>query len=104
MLRSGSKCYPETDDSTEIDEDESESSTIETNDSGVPPNHWLCDQCSENADCTDGVCTCRDGWDGNGYKCEYKCPESFVWEDDRCIQTSDEDECKYAQHQMKTTS
>lgn len=51
----------------------------------LAPNHWLCDQCSEHADCNQGVCICRSGWNGNGIECVYNCPDEYVWNIDRCI-------------------
>lgn len=51
----------------------------------LAPNHWLCDQCSEHADCNQGVCVCRSGWNGNGIECVYNCPDEYVWNIDRCI-------------------
>lgn len=57
---------------------------------------WLCDQCSDNAECFQGVCVCKNGWNGDGYDCIYNCPADFVWSIDRCapISSSDEDERK----------
>lgn len=46
--------------------------------------HWLCDQCSEHADCNQGVCICRNGWNGNGIECNYNCQDDSVWNIDRC--------------------
>lgn len=92
FYRSGSKCYPEND-STETTE-ETETSTGESNNSGVPPDHWLCDQCSEYADCNNGVCKCRNGWTGDGIECLYNCPDDSVWENDRCVPTIEEDDSK----------
>lgn len=100
FYRRGPNCYPESDDSTETTEEietstrDDDSEAFDNNNSGIPPNHWLCDQCSENADCTNGICKCHDGWTGNGNICEYKCPEYSVWENDRCVPTSEEEECK----------
>lgn len=58
---------------------------------------WFCDQCSDNAECFQGVCVCKNGWNGDGYECVYNCPSDFVWSVDRCapITTSDEDESKW---------
>lgn len=57
---------------------------------------WVCDQCSDNAECFQGVCICKNGWNGDGYECNYNCPSDFVWSIDRCvsISISDEDERK----------
>lgn len=85
---------------TEVAE-ESESITTElpdlTTSSGVVvTERWVCDQCSDNAECFQGVCICKNGWNGDGYECNYNCPSDFVWSIDRCvsISTSDEDERK----------
>lgn len=51
---------------------------------GLAPEHWLCDQCSEHADCTKGVCVCRNGWNGDGIECAYNCQDDSVWNIDRC--------------------
>lgn len=64
----------------------------------LAPEHWLCDQCSEHAECTRGVCVCRNGWNGNGIECTYNCPDEFVWNIDRCEAinpNSDEDESEF---------
>lgn len=62
----------------------------------------LCDHCAENADCRDGACECRPGYDGDGLHCELTCDESTVWspETGRCelidfdhqVDSSSEDE------------
>ena len=51
---------------------------------GLAPEHWLCDQCSEHADCIQGVCVCKNGWNGNGIECTYNCHDDSVWNIDRC--------------------
>lgn len=51
---------------------------------GLAPEHWLCDQCSEHADCIQGVCVCKNGWNGNGVECIYNCQDDSVWNIDRC--------------------
>ncbi|XP_031633983.1 nidogen [Contarinia nasturtii] len=51
---------------------------------GLAPEHWLCDQCSEHADCIRGVCVCKNGWNGNGVECVYNCRDDSVWNIDRC--------------------
>lgn len=57
---------------------------------------WYCDQCSDNAECFQGVCVCKNGWNGDGIECSYNCPADFVWSIDRCvvINSSDEEERK----------
>lgn len=73
------------------------SSTYEATPSipGLAPEHWLCDACSEHADCNQGVCVCRNGWNGDGIECVYNCQDDSVWDIDRCIPipaNSEEDE------------
>lgn len=61
----------------------------------VAPEHWLCDQCSEQAECNQGVCVCKNGWNGDGIECAYNCPDDYVWNIDRCEpinSNSEEDE------------
>lgn len=58
---------------------------------GLAPEHWLCDQCSEYARCEQGVCICKDGWNGNGFECSYNCPDESFWNVDRCQPISGED-------------
>lgn len=58
----------------------------------LAPEHWLCDQCSDNADCFQGVCQCRQGWTGDGFECSPNCPEDLVWSVDRCVAASSEEE------------
>lgn len=61
----------------------------------LAPEHWLCDQCSDNAECLQGVCVCKNGWNGDGIECLYNCPAEYVWSVDRCVPiTSDEEESK----------
>lgn len=62
----------------------------------LAPEHWLCDQCSEHAECFKGVCVCKSGWTGNGVECTYNCPPDFEWSVDRCIPVNppDDDERK----------
>lgn len=63
---------------------------------GLAPEHWLCDQCSEHADCVQGVCICRNGWNGDGIECVYNCQDDSVWTIDRCIPiNSDEEESNF---------
>lgn len=65
---------------------------------GLAPHDWLCDQCSEHADCNQGICVCQNGWNGNGIECVYNCPDEYVWNVDRCIRinsNSDDDESMY---------
>lgn len=88
----------ETSPSTEASEESQDVSTEgpgSTTTSGVVVTEkWFCDQCSDNAECFQGVCVCKNGWNGDGYDCIYNCPADFVWSIDRCvpINTSEEEE------------
>lgn len=75
---------------------ETVSTTIPTpNFPGLAPEEYLCDQCSENARCENGVCICKDGWNGNGFECLYNCPDESFWNDGRCEPIINDDmECK----------
>lgn len=80
----GFKCYPE--DGRETTQ-EPESSTYQESTPNIPglaPEAFLCDQCSEHADCNKGICVCRNGWRGDGIECTYACPDDSVWNIDRC--------------------
>lgn len=76
----GYTCYPESVSAT-TEEQTTQNPTVEST-----PNleHWLCDQCSEHADCVQGVCVCRNGWNGDGIECAYNCQDDSVWNIDRC--------------------
>lgn len=50
----------------------------------LAPDHWLCDQCSQHAECNRGICTCRPGYRGDGTVCDSVCAEGDVWAVDRC--------------------
>lgn len=50
----------------------------------LAPDHWLCDQCSQHAECNRGICTCRPGFRGDGTVCESVCGDGDVWAVDRC--------------------
>lgn len=76
--------------------EEPQSSTTDSTPSipALAPEHWLCDQCSEHADCHQGVCVCKNGWNGDGIECVYNCPDEYVWNIDRCevINSNSEEE------------
>lgn len=91
----GFTCYPrvasETVESVDTSEtyETSEETWASSTDStpsipALAPEAWLCDQCSEHADCVSGVCICRNGWNGDGIECVYNCRDSEVWNIDRC--------------------
>lgn len=60
----------------------------------LAPDHWLCDQCSSDAICQQGICVCKNGFNGDGTECTYNCPNGYVWNVDKCeeIETDDNDE------------
>lgn len=95
----------ETTESTESTEEQWFSTTDSTPSiPGLAPEPWLCDQCSEHADCIKGVCICRNGWNGDGIECAYNCRDFEVWNFDRCDPInsgSDEDESKLISFQSK---
>lgn len=87
FYRRGSKCYAQG--AAQTTEEPSASSSDSTPSiPGLAPEHWLCDQCSEHADCNQGVCVCRNGWNGDGIECMYNCPDDSVWDIDRCVPIS----------------
>lgn len=51
-----------------------------------------CDQCSEQANCFNGVCVCNDGWQGDGIECVLNCPVDYTWNVDRCVPAVSDDE------------
>lgn len=53
----------------------------------LAPDHWLCDQCSQYAECNRGICTCRPGFRGDGTVCDSVCAEGDAWIVDRCQPT-----------------
>lgn len=81
----GYTCYAESVSAT-TEEQTTQISTVEStpNIPSLAPGHWLCDQCSEHADCVQGVCVCRNGWNGDGIECSYNCQDDSVWNIDRC--------------------
>lgn len=77
--------------------EQTDSSSIVDSTPNIPslaPEDWLCDQCSEQADCIRGICVCKNGWNGNGFECSYNCRDDSVWNIDRCepLGTNSEDE------------
>lgn len=92
FYRSGSRCYPQ--ETAATTEDSMASASPTPSMPGLAPEHWLCDQCSEHADCNQGVCVCRNGWNGDGIECAYNCPDESVWDVDHCspIGASSEEE------------
>lgn len=56
------------------------------------PENLECSQCSENAECFNNVCVCKNGWSGDGIVCNYNCQYDSVWSIDRCVPSEDEDE------------
>lgn len=63
----------------------------------LAPERWLCDQCSEFADCFQGICQCRYGWIGDGVRCARVCPDGYVPTEDECVLPEDDEdeECMY---------
>lgn len=55
-----------------------------SNPSGGGGDSWMCDQCSKNAECINGVCTCLSEFHGDGYECVSKCPAGYLWKIDGC--------------------
>lgn len=52
-----------------------------------------CESCSQYADCINGECYCRDGWNGDGVECEYICDGLDIWDGEECVpNTEDEGE------------
>lgn len=60
--------------------------------SNVVTGDWSCEQCSEHAECLQGVCVCKNGWNGDGVDCNYNCEADSVWNIDRCMPISGSDE------------
>lgn len=67
----------------------------------LAPEHWLCDQCAENANCYQGVCECREGWQGDGFRCVAKCTDGYVWDSEQCVPGTEGDECKCSFYKAK---
>uniref|UniRef100_W8B8M3 Nidogen-1 n=1 Tax=Ceratitis capitata TaxID=7213 RepID=W8B8M3_CERCA len=44
-----------------------------------------CQRCSHDADCVEGRCQCRAGFDGDGYECHHVCGHDQVLENGRCV-------------------
>lgn len=70
------------------------SSTTQRYESSAPPATYKseCELCSQYADCTDEQCICKNGWNGNGYQCDYNCEPGYYWNRDGCIPESREEE------------
>lgn len=68
------------------------SHSLASSSASLNPEHWQCDQCSENAECLQDVCVCKHGWSGDGIECIYNCPDDRVWSVDQCIPINVDDE------------
>lgn len=55
------------------------------------PENLPCNQCSQNAECFNNVCVCKNGWSGDGIECYYNCQYDSVWSVDRCVSINTED-------------
>lgn len=74
---------------------QSSESTVQPDPTLTTPEHYQCDQCSDRANCLNGVCVCADGYIGDGIVCTLNCPHEYVWNGDTetCIPVvTDEDE------------
>lgn len=47
-----------------------------------------CNECSENADCSEGVCVCNSGFIGNGHDCRMICAMNEVFNGASCIKVA----------------
>ncbi|KAG4067397.1 hypothetical protein HA402_011951, partial [Bradysia odoriphaga] len=75
----------------------SSESTVQPDPTLTTPEHYQCDQCSDRANCLNGVCVCAEGYTGDGIVCTYNCPNEYVWNGDTCMPAvSDEDEAEVA--------
>ncbi|XP_075166288.1 nidogen [Haematobia irritans] len=50
-----------------------------------------CFHCSPYADCWEGRCVCREGFNGDGFYCASNCGLDEAWEDGRCVKLSYEE-------------
>jgi len=48
--------------------------------------------CSINAECRHGECICHPGYSGDGYECNLYCAQNYIWNNDRCVKISTEEE------------
>ena len=46
--------------------------------------------CSVYAECISGICSCRNGWTGDGFECTYNCEVDFIWSVDKCVPVTDQ--------------
>lgn len=54
-----------------------------------------CVDCSENAECVDGVCTCNSGFIGNGHDCRMICALNEVFNGATCVKISTVEEGEF---------
>ncbi|KAL7032364.1 hypothetical protein ACKWTF_007298 [Chironomus riparius] len=70
---------------------------IQTTPRTPPPPVAPCRDCSENAQCLEGVCVCNQGFIGNGQDCSMICAMNEMFDGEKCIKNSElieEDEVK----------
>lgn len=52
---------------------------------------FIFQRCSPYADCWEGRCICREGFNGDGFYCASNCGLDEAWENGRCIRLSYEE-------------